>query len=116
MRNAYEPPPWLAPLNTPVVSTTSGLGTGGGAGVETIDSSGFGEVSIQAGKGYSAAGSVALTFPSPPPTLFISGDEAFGPLTQATVGDVVTISWTAAKFVGGNSKPYKIHYEWAVSK
>lgn len=117
MRNAYEPAPWLAALNTPSVSATTGLGTGGGASVQTIDSGGFGEIFVQAGNGYSAAGSVSLTFPSAPPTLFIAGDDEIGALTQATVGNVVTISWTTASFpnVGGNSKNYKIHYEWETS-
>ncbi len=117
MRMAYEPPPWLAANNTPAISAASGLGTGGGAAVQTADSGGFGDVNVMVGKNYSAAGSVALTFPNTPPTLFISGEDAFGPVTQATVGNVVTISWTAAHFSApGGGKLYKLHYEWAVSQ
>lgn len=117
MRNAYEPAPWLAALNTPVVTSTSGLGTGGGAAVQTADSGGFGDIFVYVGDDFTASGSIALTFPNTPPSLFISGDESFGPLTQATVGNVVTISWTAASFKSpSGGKRYQIHYEWSVSQ
>ena len=117
MRQYGEVPPWLAANNTPQVGACSGLGTGGGAGVQTQDSGGFGDVFVNVGTDYSASGSVALVFPSTPPTLFISGDAAFGALTQATVSNTVTISWTAAKFSApGNGKNYRLHYEWSVSK
>lgn len=116
MRKAYEPIPWLAALNTPAISAATGLGTGGGAGVQTSDSSGFGDVFIYIGPGFTANGTIALTFPSAPPTLFISGDAAFGTLSQATVGNVVTISWTAASFPSpGRAKRHLIHYEWSLS-
>lgn len=116
MRNAYEPPPWLAPLNTPAVLTTAGLGTGGGAAVQTADSGGFGDINVYIGPGYTANGNVGIQFPNAPPTLFISANEAFGHITQTTVGDEVIIAWTAASFSSpGSSKPYRIHYEWAVS-
>lgn len=116
MRQAYSPAPWLAALNTPAVSATAGLGTGGGAAVQTPDSGGFGDIYVYAGPNFTASGSVALTFPSTPPTLFIAGDETFGALTQATVGNVVTISWTAfAPKSPGGGKKYNIHYEWSVS-
>lgn len=116
MRNAYEPPPWLAALNTPAVQGATGLGTGGGASLFTTDSGGFGDIRLFAGPGFTAAGSVALAFPNAPPTLFISGANDFGPLTQATVGNVVTISWTAfAPKSPGGTKAYDIHYEWSVS-
>lgn len=116
LRNAYEPIPWLAADNTPAVSATSGLGTGGGAGVQTPDSSGFGDIYVYVGAGVATSGSVALTFPNTPPTLFISADQAFGTLTQATVSDVVTISWTGAAFKSpGGGKKYNIHYEWLTS-
>ena len=115
MRQYGEIPPWLAALNTPSVSSTSGLGTGGGAAVQTSDSGGFGEVLVNTGPSSSATWNVVLTFPSTPPTLFISGDDAFGPITQATVGNNVTLSGTGAKFLL-TGKPYKLHYEWSVSK
>lgn len=114
MRNAYEPAPWLAASNTPNVSSVTGLGTGGGASLQTIDSSGFGSVLVAPGKGYASNGSVALTFPGTPPTLFISGDEAFGILSQSTVGKVTTISWSGANFPAPETA-YAIHYEWNVS-
>ena len=110
MRNAYEPAPWLAASNTPAVKTTTGLGTGGGAGVNTPDSGGFGDVILQVGSNPSAGGTVVLTFPSTPPTLFISGSEDLGTVTQATVGNNVTVTWGGTPRL--NSNQY-IHYEWA---
>ncbi len=117
MKSAYEPIPWLATPNPPVVSATTGLGTGGGAGVHKGDDNGFGHVDVFVGPGYTAAGNVALQFPNTPPTLFLSADAGFGAIAQATVGNVVTISWTAANWNVPNALggPKKIHYEWAVS-
>jgi hypothetical protein len=112
MRQYGEVPPWLAADNTPQVSAVTGLGTGGGAGVQTPDSSGFGRVEMQVGSNPSAGGSVALTFPSTPPTLFVSGSEGLGTVTQATVGNVVTVSWTGTPRL--KSKQH-IHYEWSAS-
>jgi|SRR5215469_8753300 len=115
MRQAVKPPPILASLNTPAVNATVGLGNGG-ASVQTPDSGGFGEILVYAGKGALAAGSVSLTFPTTPPTLFIApGSDDFGPITQATAGNVVTISWTVAHFVQ-RWAPYTIHYEWTDEK
>lgn len=113
MRQYGEVPPWLAPLNTPSVGAVTGLGTGGGACVQTPDSGGFGEVRVYPGKGAASSGSVALVFPNTPPTLFIAADWAT--VTQATVGNTVTISWTGANLVN-NGKHVKIAYEWSVSQ
>lgn len=115
MRNAYEPPPWLAALNTPQVKSTSGLGTGGGAGVQTPDSGGFGDILVYFGPGFSASGNVVIHFPNTPPTLFLSAGQTFGTITQATVGNDVTISWTAAAPATTGFKAHLIHYEWNVS-
>lgn len=118
MRMAYEPPPWLAALNTPSIASTATLGIGGGASVQTEDSSGFGNIDVFAGPGSNVTGHVVLAFPSTPPTLFISGDEVFGPLTQSTSGNNVTIAWAAALFpskVLNPAQKFRIHYEWAVS-
>lgn len=117
MRQYGEVPPWLAALNTPSVKSTSGLGTGGGAGVFSQDSGGFGEIQVFIGPGFSANGNVVLNFPNTPPTLFISGDGAFGTLSQATVGNNVTLSWTGATFKSpGASKTYRLRYEWSSSQ
>ena len=115
MRQYGEVPPWLAANNTPLVSSTSGLGANGGAAVQTPDSGGFGDVLVNVGAGFSSSWSIVLAFPSTPPTLFVSGDEDFGPITQSTVGNNVTLSGTLATFklLG---QPYKLHYEWSVSK
>lgn len=115
MRQYGEVPPWKAAENTPKVSATSGLGTGGGAGVQTPDSGGFGNVRVKVGLGFSAVWSVVLTFPSAPQTLFISGDDAFGPITQTVNGNDVTLSGNAATF-GLTGKYYHLTYEWSVSK
>jgi hypothetical protein len=110
MRAAYEQPPVLAAANTPAVSATTGLGTGGGASITTPFSGGSGDVLIQVGSNPSAGGTVALTFPSTPPALFISGSEGLGTVSQATVGDVVTITWTGTPRLGSRQS---IHYEWS---
>lgn len=109
MRQYGEQPPWLAATNTPAVSAVTGLGTGGGAGVQTPDSGGFGDVPIQVGSNPSAGGSVDLTFPSTPPTLFISCSEGLVSVSQATVGNVVTITWTGTPRL---KSLQNIHYEW----
>lgn len=118
MRQYGTVPPWLAASNTPAVAGTTGLGTRGGAAVQTPDSGGFGDILVYPDANFSGAGSVSIQFPSAPPTLFIGAAAEFGPVTQATVGNVVTISWTVAAFnkpASGNF-PYVIHYEWTVSK
>jgi hypothetical protein len=112
MRQYGEVPPWLAAANTPAVSATTGLGTGGGASVQTPDSGGFGEVFLQIGSNPSAGGSVALTFPSTPPTLFVSGSEELGTVTQATVSNVVTVTWAGTPRLKSKQQ---IDYEWASS-
>lgn len=115
MRQYGEVPPWLAAQNTPKVSACTGLGAGGAAAVQTSDSGGFGDVLVYIGAGWNTSGSVALTFPSAPPTLFIAGGEAFGTVSQNTVGNIVTVSWINASFVP-RSQPYQLHYEWNLSK
>lgn len=120
MRQYGSVPPWLAASNTPAVKSTSGLGTSGGAAVQTPDSGGFGDVNVYVGAGAGGGSwSIVLAFPSTPPTLFIAGDSVFGPITQSTSGDNVTLSGTFSSSPGpqhGVTKPYTIHYEWAVSQ
>ncbi len=114
MRQYKEVPPWLAADNTPKCeSNPAAMGTGGGCGVQTPDSSGFGEVDLVFGSNFEAAGDIYLTFPSTPPTLFISGAEELGTLTQSTLGNTVTIAYTGAKPIPGVH--YKLHYEWETS-
>jgi hypothetical protein len=115
MRQYGEVPPWLAANNTPAVVSATGLGTGGGASVSTPDSSGFGDVLVRTGPGASASWSIVLAFPNTPPTLFVSGDDAFGVISQATVSKQITLSGTGGSFVN-NGQTLKIHYEWSVSK
>lgn len=110
MRQYGDLPPWLAALNTPQVSAVTGLGAGGGAGVQTPDSGGFGEVRLLAGSNPSEGGSIDLTFPDTPPALFIAGSEGLGTLGQSTTDNVVTITWDGTPVAG---TVQTIHYEWS---
>ena len=113
MRQYGEVPPWLSTAAAPAVSATTGLGTGGGAGVQTKDGQGFGTVEIVAGNNAAVGGSVVLAFPSLPPLMFFSTTDAFGALSSANNPSTsITISWTAQLKPGRHI----INYEWAVSK
>lgn len=96
LRQYKTTPQTLAANNVPVVGATTGIGTGGGAAVQIGQTNGSqGYVEILAGSNPSSGGSVALVFPSTPPTLFIAANpDSFGTISQATVGNTVTISWT----------------------
>jgi len=106
VRYAYELPPILNTDPAPQVSAVTGAG---GASVQTPDGTGYGSVLVY---GAGASGSVALTFASAPPTLFVAGSDAFGTITQNTVGNVVTISWTGGR-ASESGNPRVISYEWA---
>lgn len=119
MRQYGEVPPWLSSAAAPAVTSTSGLGTGGGAGVFSEDGQGFGRILVNPGKSPSASGNVVITFPATPPLLFIapSDPDDFGTFTVTNNDGAhtsITLSWTGAKLVGG--KKYTIAYEWNVSK
>jgi hypothetical protein len=117
MRQYGEVPPWKAADNTPIVSAVSGLGSGGAASVQTADSSGFGDVTVIIGSGY-GAGYVELSFPSAPPTLFVSGDSEFGVVAAQVQMDTkkVRITFASPLFhTFGPYKKYKLNYEWASS-
>ena len=113
MRQYGAIPAPLAAANTPAVGATQGLGTKGGAAVQTPDSGNFGEIFVYIDEDHEATGQLDLVFPGTPPTLFIAADEAFGTIAQSTDGPTktVTISWSNDSFVA-RSEPYKIHYEW----
>lgn len=107
-------PQTLAANNVPAVSATTGLGTGGGAGVQPGQTNGSqGTVNILTGSNPSTGGTVALTFPSTPPTLFVAGSEAFGTISQGTVGNVVTLTWTAKLQAATR---HRIAFQWATNK
>jgi hypothetical protein len=113
MKDKNKQPAIGTPANTPIVKSTTGLGTGG-AGVDTKDADVFGFVNVSFGVGYLAAGNVVLHFPvTPPPAMFVSGDDAFGsPITHSVAGNDLTIAWTAAHV--GTPSPlqfYRLHYE-----
>lgn len=114
LRQYGSVPPVLAANNIPVIGATSGIGTGGGASAQVPSNGGFGTIEILAGPNPSVGGSVALVFPSTPPTLFIAGQpDGFGTLSQATVANTVTISWTGKLQA---SQRASIYFEWATSK
>lgn len=116
MRQYGEVPPVLSTNAAPQVSATSGLGTGGGAAVQTKDGQGFGEVLVTSGSNPSAGGSVTLTFAQTPPVLFLAGDEAFGALTAANNDGAHTtfaISWATTL---PPNRALRLAYEWSVSQ
>lgn len=120
MRQYGEVPPTLSTAAAPSVSTTTGLGTGGGASVQTkglpSDGQGFGDVVVMSGSNPSSSGSVVLTFPQTPPILFFAADEGFGALT-VTGNDgahtSITVAWSVTL---PKSRRLGIHYEWNVSQ
>lgn len=113
-RQYSQVPPVLAAANVPAVSATSGNVA---AGVQLDMTNGAkGTVQIFPNANVATSGSVALTFPSTPPTLFVGADQALGTVTQATANDVVTISWTGASMIGGRSRPYLIAFMWKNSQ
>ena len=113
MRQYKQMPPVLNPNPAPQISGTSGLGTGGGAGVQTPDGSGWGNVIVKMGRNPSTGGSVSLTFSSVPPAMFVSGPEEMGTVTQSLLGSVLTILWTAKPPANSTCV---LSYEWNVSQ
>lgn len=118
MRSYGAVPPVLSTAQPPKVSGVTGLGTGGGAGVQSkglpSDGQGFGYVDIMTGSNPSVGGNVALTFPAVPPTLAFAGDEAFGLLSIAGQGTVnIVLTWTPQL---PPKRRLRIAYEWANSQ
>ena len=105
-------PQTLAANNVPVPGTVTGAGTGGGASIQIGQTNGSqGYIEVLAGSNPSAGGSVVMAFPSTPPTLFLAASpDSFGTISQATVGNNVTVSWTGTL---GASKRHRIAYQWA---
>lgn len=109
MKNYGEVPPVTGNTPAPTVGSVTGLGTGGGAGVFTPNGTGFGFIEIKVGSNPSAGGSLALNFAATPPTLFLSGSEDFGTITQSTLANAVTISWAGTPRKNSRGR---IYYEW----
>lgn len=115
MRKAYEPIP-LNAGSPPAVASATGLGTGGGASVWTPFGSGWGYIECTIGKNPASAGSIFLTFPTAPPTLFFSSSEPFGALTAGGQGTTnMTLSFTGAALGGSVGRRLRINFEWNVS-
>ena len=104
-------------ISTPAIASTTGLGTGGGAGVENVVNNGqSGDVLVKVGPDYSASGSLALDFLAPVSTCMVTGDQAFGTIASAIVGSVVTVSWTGAAFPstaepGSDGPSYYLYFQ-----
>lgn len=114
MRQYGEVPPWLSPAVAPAVSATTGLGTGGGAGVQTPDGQGFGSIIVAAGPDAAVGGSITLVYATTPPTMFYAASDAFGTLTVTGQGTTThTLTWTAKP---SNRSDHLISYEWATSQ
>lgn len=118
MRNYGAVPPVLSTAQPPAVSATTGLGTGGGASVQSMgspsDGQGFGQVVVAAGLNASAGGSVTLVYATTPPTIFYAGTEAFGTLTVTGQGTTThVLSWSTTL---SSRRDHMIAYEWAVSQ
>lgn len=114
MRQYGEVPPVLSTDPAPRVESTAGLGTGGGAGVQTPDGSGFGGISIMTGSSPLANGNVQVGFSASPPALFISLPDDFGTQTIVQAGSELTIAWSGATLLPNHR--YRIHYEWSISQ
>jgi hypothetical protein len=119
MRQYGSVPPILSTAQPPAVSATTGLGTGGGAGVQSplkpADGQGQFYIDIQVGSNPSAGGSVTLVFPSMPPLLFIAGQTSFGTITAPNndgAHTTIVVNWAGQ--LRANAR-MRIDCEWAVS-
>lgn len=100
----------LAAANVPIMKSTVGLGTGGGAFVQIGATNGsYGHIEIVTGSNPSVNGNVDITFASAPgAALSVTPGEVFGAVTVAPSGNDVVIAWTADTFKP-NSR-YRIPY------
>jgi hypothetical protein len=111
-------PPILSTAQPPAVSAVTGLGTGGGAGVQSqlapSDGQGAGQVLVRAGQDAALGGSVTLAYPQTPPTMFYAPSEAFQDFAVAGQGTSThTLSWTNAL---SPNQVHAIAYQWSVSQ
>lgn len=109
--------PILSTAQPPAVSSATGLGTGGGAGVQSqlapTDGQGAGFVELSAGVDAATGGSIVLTYPQTPPTMFYSAPEALPGFSVAGQGTTThTLSWTGKPPAGR----HRIAYQWSVSQ
>jgi hypothetical protein len=112
LRQFGSVPQTLAANNVPAIGTVSGADS---AFVEIGQTNGSqGYIEVNAGASPGAGGSLTLVFPSTPPTLFIAGNpDQFGTITQATVSNTVTISWTGT--MKKNTRG-RMSWQWATSR
>lgn len=118
MRQYGMVPPILSTAQPPAVSAATGLGTGGGAGVQSkgspSDGQGFGHVDIQVGPNPATGGSIVLQFPTTPPTMVYLPDTVFAGFAVAGQGTQThTLTWTNALLP---NQRRRIDYEWSVSQ
>jgi hypothetical protein len=106
-------PQTLASNNVPAISGTTGLGTGGGAGTAHMPTNGAnGQIDVYLGPGFSQSLTVALTFPSAPPTLKWASN--LGTFSVANAGQVFTLTFSAVIGIA-RSVPYKISWQPATA-
>ena len=111
MRTRYATPPVSGNGVAPTVASTSGLGTGGGAGVFTPDGNGYGYIDLLTGANPVSSGNVVLHFSVVPPTLFFGPHPDFGAATvSGNPSMAITLAWTGATLTP-NAR-YQIPWEW----
>lgn len=103
--------------NAPRIVSTTGLGTGGGAGMrhdgQDADAS-HGRITVRVGTGASQSGNIVMSWPVTPPAasgnLLVFGNPDFGSLV-VTQGNPATIAWTNAT---GPISPgtHSLIYQW----
>lgn len=109
MRQAGETKAIPGSVAPPKVSAATGLGTGGGASVQS-ELADEGRIVLVAGGNASVGGSVTLKFAAIPPSLFIGAHDGFGAVSVAGQGTTtVTLTWTAKLAPG----VHHMTYEWA---
>lgn len=118
MRQYGEVPALLSTASPPAVSSATGLGTGGGVGLDArLSPNGgqsFGQFLVYAGQDAAVGGSLVITYAQTPPTMFYAPSEAFTGFAVAGQGTTThTLTWSNKL---SPNKPHQIGYEWSVSK
>jgi hypothetical protein len=117
MRQAGTVQPILGAGPAPVVSSATGLGTGGGAFVQAEDGNGFGTIVCHIGAGAGAAPVLVLKYASAPPTMFYQHEDDLGSCVVTGQGTAThTLTFSGATLMKHAGKNVRIAYEWATSK
>lgn len=99
----------------PAVSSATGLGTGGGAGVAENLGDGWGEINVKAGQGATSGPVLVLKYGTTPMTMTYAHESDLGTLVISGQGTAThTLTFSNAKLTAG--AVYRVGYEWGVSK